>query len=185
MKLKFLSLFLALGMFVLGTNVSAQSHEGEMQAPASEHRAEGALPPAEPEGTPAEEQVVLKDTASNLLCKFLPANLQALPTCAKVCANDSTPTALQYGQCAVEIADASTTTFPWIPKVEGSIAMACNVGCNASFPTYTCKNPTVLKACGYICCNIPPAKSKVTNCLKSYGPAGQSTCAYYTETPRQ
>jgi len=178
MKLKFLSLFLALGMFVLGANVMAE----EEKAPAGEAQQE------ELKLTEVEEQTI-KDPAGSLLCSALLKVKDQIswPAICETACNKANPSVIDLGKCAAAVAHENATTYPQITKVENAIATACNLGCTSKKCLFgkciqgTCNVPAVLNACGYICCNIPPAASKVTNCLSSYGAAGKNTCANYTE----
>jgi|JI61114C2RNA_FD_contig_61_2589667_length_560_multi_7_in_0_out_0_1 hypothetical protein len=159
MKLKFLSIFLALGMFVLGTGLSAQD---SAQAPE--------LP---------------QDVAGSLLCMALknviPDDTTWPKVCQTACADD--PNVSDMGCCTQQlVAESKNTKNKSQAKFKDLVAKIKKV-CGSSFSPVcsgrplkgTCRSETVRQTCGYVCCNIDP--KTITTCMNN----NNDTCDNYTK----
>ncbi len=149
MKLKFLSLFLALGIFTLGTSVQA----AEPKAPAANEEMEGKNPEACP-------TVPWTKLITGGICK-IPGLSNLNADCGTWCGNLSSGKPTQKGQ--VENCMAFIKSGSYGSVVTNLITAGCTVGCSGNAFCNSCKDDSNRAGCGLICCAIDP--SVVKNCM--------------------
>lgn len=185
MKLKFLTLFMVLGMFALGTPVKAQ--EEAMPREDAVLSADEAR-----KGQAGEPEINIGSVVKALVCTALNAlesSLGKLPSCCdKICTDPSIDpktvgkciySLSKVGQTAYCTKDPSNKLCTATAKAVSIIQSACMHPANPVCTGVGCSlSSTVKKACGYICCNVG-AGSGVKNCI---GGVDQCTSTYENET---
>ncbi len=200
MKLKFLSLFLALGVLALGTNLSAQVRE-ELPAPAEGAPAstevgvwEGKDEPTAATNEPSVwEKEEMKAQGPEFGCpcgsgatntcgdfiksKFLGILCPVVSTvngdCGTFCSNIKN--SAKTPPATVEACMNFIKTAPKVGQyVTQFMGLTCNVLCTASsLACSTCANSSTRAVCGYLCCPIDP--NTIKNCMGSFG----DSCSNY------
>lgn len=177
MKIKFLSLFLALSIFAVGTSVMAEEKTSPEITPVkTEERTSES-------GVGESKQAPLGDISGTLLCaalnEYIPVTSSWPQVCQDACAAAS-PSITDMGCCVKQMVLANNSSHPNVQSAVSAVKTACGstlspvcsgktLGING-----TCSVQAVRQVCGYVCCNIDP--TTVTNCMTSYG----DTCSNYT-----
>lgn len=177
MKLKFLTLFMVLGLFAMGTPVKAVEEKAGIPAEVGEKRGEVGAP----EITPGSVIQTLICTAINALN----STLGKLPSCCTTICSSSTVDPTAVGKCIYSLAQVGKTSYcvsnptnqicTATAKAVSTIKSTCLSRLNPCGTISCGLSSTVKQACGYVCCNVD-AGSGVNNCI------GGSCTPYTTET---
>lgn len=184
MKFKFLSLFLALGIFVAGTSVMAVP--GEKQSSSSEKTARTLG-----DGDWSGAVTAFKDAVINVLAPALNALPTDILTQAPGCKSVYDATAGKvYPQCVVSCAQElgkATSTNPAYKllidaasKAAASAETAASTFCAFCVPTACQTTATLANACGLICCPSTSTLSAANACLTSANLAACGTANFPT-----
>lgn len=170
MKLKLLTLVLALGLFAFGMPVNA----------AAEHEH------SEQVGT-KEKVGDVGDVVKAILCTIL-SQATTLPKCCTGVCGASAPDLTTLGKCVATIyafpttpkarCDANPKTCAWAKTAISTVQAACKSTKNVVCSGIACGlSSDVKKACGTICCNMS-APEGIETCI---GDASQCTEAKYNQ----
>jgi hypothetical protein len=161
MKLKLLSMFVALGLLVSGTNVSAETAEKQKEAEMQIKKADAAI-------------IGIGDILNIFkgpLCSFL--GTKAPPDCLKFCS--SSVGAPDEGDLNCCLAAMQSWKAPVPQVVISAIGSACGASIVGCGPT-KCKIGAIADLCGNLCCNsYGSTQSDLAPCLASQ----TKTCTNY------
>jgi|ERR1700722_15882467 len=154
MKLKFLSLFFALGIFALGMNVNAQ----DVGSPTESHPGS---PTESSSGAPAPGSSIAT-TIAEAACTALGKGEGTETFCLSECRNG---TAKEIGKCIADVMKDPNKDEKAKKSLTSVVGDACNMYCNSQ----TCKKVFGIGGdtnCKAICC-AAKAGDKIINCCSA------------------
>ncbi|MBS0271600.1 MAG: hypothetical protein JSR85_03005 [Proteobacteria bacterium] len=155
MKLKFLSLFIALGLCVLGSSLSA----------------DGPKAPAAPAQTSKDVGIGPSDLLG-MICTWIQGLSQAPAQCTALCTNIANPNWADLTCCIT-----SAQKYGKLPSaIQTAASGFCSVGCNSLFCGPSATGTFLGNTCGAVCCNTGwGSLSSINSCLGELSPA--ETCS--------